>query len=165
MIALGVVLPASANGATIEVRETFGQQAVTYIAADGEENEVTMSLVRDGDDWRVRVGDLGPQDLGAGCEATDTGAVCTTSERPRVDVDLGDLSDSFDGSELVEPGDNRYADPVVVDGGDGDDATSRFRPTRASTGRRTTTGSSSWTTQEASRATEAASTKAAAETT
>ena len=123
VIALGVVLPTSAPGATIDVRETFGQEAVTYIADDGEANEVTMSLVRDGDVWRVRVGDLGPQDLGAGCEATDTGAVCTTSERPRVDVDLGDVSDSFDGSELVEPGDNRYADPVVVDGGDGDDAT------------------------------------------
>jgi Ca2+-binding RTX toxin-like protein len=123
VIALGVVLPASAHGASIDVRETFGQEAVTYIADGGEKNDVAMSLVRDGDEWRVKVEDLGPQDLGVGCEATATGAICTTGERPRVDVDLGDRADTFDGSELIEPDANRYADPVVVDGGDGDDAT------------------------------------------
>ncbi len=39
---MGVAVPASAQGATLDVRETFGQEAVTYIAADGEENDVTM---------------------------------------------------------------------------------------------------------------------------
>ena len=65
-----MVLPASAHGATIDVRETFGQEAVTYIADDGEENTVTMTLSRDDSNWRVRVVDFGPQTLGAGCEAT-----------------------------------------------------------------------------------------------
>ncbi|MDX6586171.1 MAG: hypothetical protein QOI31_644 [Solirubrobacterales bacterium] len=118
---MGVVLPASADAATLDVRETFGQEAVTYIAADGEEQDVGMTLVRSGNDWRVSVRDLGPTTLGAGCEATDLGAICTTSERPRVDVDLGDENDRFDGSDLVEPETGRYADPVVVDGGNGND--------------------------------------------
>jgi Ca2+-binding RTX toxin-like protein len=38
-------------------------------------------------------------------------------------VDLGDEGDHFDGSELVEPDTAKYAAPVVVDGGEGDDST------------------------------------------
>jgi Ca2+-binding RTX toxin-like protein len=123
VIALGVVLPASAHGASIDVRETFGQEAVTYIADGGEKNDVAMSLARDGDEWRTRVADLGPLDLGPGCEATATGATCITAMRPRVDVDLGDGADGFDGAELKQPSEDRYADPVVVDGGIGNDVT------------------------------------------
>ena len=91
MIALGVVLPASAHGATIEVRDTFGQEAVTYLAADGEENEVTMSLVRDGDSWRVTVGISARRTWARAARRRTRGGVYD-GERPRVDVDLGDLA-------------------------------------------------------------------------
>ncbi len=120
---MGVVIPASAQGATLDVRETFGQEAVTYIADAGEAQDVGMTMVRADQGWIVSVRDLGPMTLGAGCEATDLGAVCSTSQRPRVDVELGDEGDRFDGSELVDPKTGRYADPVVVEAGDGDDTT------------------------------------------
>ena len=105
------------------MRETFGQEAVTYIADSGEAQDVGMTMVRADQGWIVSVRDLGPMTLGAGCEATDLGAVCSTSQRPRVDVELGDEGDRFDGSELVDPETGKYADPVVVEGGDGDDTT------------------------------------------
>jgi len=115
------LLAGTAQAAELSVEETFGQEAVTYVAGSGEANDVEMILARNGGEWRVKVSDLGPLTVGDGCEINNTGAFCTTTERPRVDVDLGDGKDRFDGSELAEPGTGKPADPIVVDGGDGDD--------------------------------------------
>jgi Ca2+-binding RTX toxin-like protein len=115
-----MVTPSLASAATVDVREMLGQQAVTYLAAPGEWNEFSMTARREGAEWIVVIYDQGTLDIGVGCVEVASGAQCTTSERPRIDVELGDGKDDFEGDELDDQ--SKPPAPIVVNGGDGADS-------------------------------------------
>ena len=70
----------------------------------------------------MRVVDSRPADPGrrlrGDCDRCDLHHECIGLESTLI---WATAHDEFDGTELFEPGEDKYADPVVVDGGDGKD--------------------------------------------
>ena len=115
-VALGQTQPAAAGTALIVDPPEWGP-AVGYVAAPGETNVVTVSALPS---WAgVAITDTGAAvTVGTGCiSVTPQEAHCLwpNSDANNIDVELGDLNDSF----LVRRGVEPYV--TVLRGGDGDD--------------------------------------------
>jgi Ca2+-binding RTX toxin-like protein len=121
--AVASVVPSTASGATVGVREDFSFLEVVFVAAPGERNEVVMTPGGPGDfGWNIHDPGAALVPVDDRCRTLDPNTVrceVPASDNPHVaivgaDADLGDLDDTFavNGPAVFQ---------ASVRGGDGDD--------------------------------------------